>query len=109
MKGLAYGDDDSVTLTFRPPGSWPWTRNHLRVDRKGIVVDGDRVPLNCHAVVTPAFVIVDTRMRQWVLRHGLTADECAQLQAILDRAMERARAAHGEGRDDVPEALEKLS
>lgn len=109
MFQVDHGDDGSVTLVFRHPGSWPWSRNTLRVDRKGLEVDGDRVPLDCHAVVTDAFVIVDTRTRQWVLRHGLRSEELPGLQEILDRAMRQARAAHGQGRDDVPEALKKLT
>ena len=50
-------DDGSVTVVFRPPLGWPWTRNELHVDRRGLQVDGERVPLDCHAVVT-IFVFV---------------------------------------------------
>lgn len=105
---LSHGDDGSLTLTFVPPLGWPWSRNTLRVDRRGLEIDGERVPLDCNAVVTDAFVIIDSRTQQWVLRHGLREPERrVHLQETLDQAMQRARELHGEGRAHVPEALKK--
>ncbi|MCB9669037.1 MAG: hypothetical protein H6734_26205 [Alphaproteobacteria bacterium] len=96
-----------VVLRVRS-GVWRWSIAEIAVDRQGVSLDGERLPVETTFHLDERRLVLDSRFRRDVLGHDIPFARLDEVREVIERAILAARHAHGEGPDDVPVSLGRL-